>query len=484
MDDEVQSVIRDCLSALPRKGLPNTQEGIAVLTGFSVDMTKRNLKATTADKLNPRFLRRLAESAGLSVAEQFRRVGWLPGREVPERILLELSREIGPAARRLAEAAPYFERMARPASPAHVAAAEVLHSDPRISGRFDIRLRQFVSGTRHRAVTSNVAHITLSEGHEPLPLDEALTMADDAGLSWLPDDTDLRENPAYWSIRLELMARTHPVLHNGQEYSWQGGPRHRTWRLAVDGAAWPAQLLVQDAIGGRQGPLGHDPVTLRRENTLVFIGGRHGLGLAAPILAEALGRQYVLIREMITISESALVRDSDGRQDRTEAWAEAARMIEHRSSDPWGAVLLVRPAVFDGPKGSRALSLLRETSAQVIYARPPDAYLDWWTQRSAGLYNPEDETPIRRGKRTKVLYDKVEEVLKSRPNRANDLRILVPEPDRELPAHTPEIPGEVMDWSVRVAWKAARRLCRDIGDLRPGLLRDWQERLGEDPYAI
>jgi len=480
MDVQALEVINACRHALRRQGRKDSATAIARLTGYTESEVNGQLKATTA-KLKPHFVRRLAEEAGLSVSEQFHKLGWLPGRELPERELLELGREIGPAARRLAEAMPYFERMARPTPAAPFTAAEVLQTDRRIPGRFDVRLSQIVSGERYQTVTNHVAHVTLREGQRPLPIAEARQTAADAGVAWWPDETGVLEDESYWSLRLELMARTHRALHDGQEYSWQGGPRHLTWRPAVGDGEWPAQLLVQDAIGGRQGPIANAPVRLHQEKTIVFVGGRHGLGLAAAMLAEALGRQYVLIRELISINEAAFVRRSEGEVDRTEAWAEATRVIERRGAEPWPAVLLVRPAVFAGAKGPRALDLLRNTSAQVVYARPPDAYLDWWTKRSAGLYDPGDPEPIERGRRTRGLYDQIDEALHRRNGGEYDLLLDVPSAKGALPAHTPEIPAEVMDWSARVAWRAAQRLCRDVDDLRPGLISNWQERLSADP---
>jgi hypothetical protein len=54
----------------------------------------------------------------------------------------------------------------------------------------------------------------------------------------------------------------------------------------------------------------------------------------------------------------------------------------------------------------------------------------------------------------------------------------------------PEIPGEVMDWTARVAWTAIRRLGEPPGTrlgpvpLRPGRLSGWRELLAADPLAI
>jgi hypothetical protein len=227
----------------------------------------------------------------------------------------------------------------------------------------------------------------------------------------------------------------------------------------------------------------------------VVIGGRHGNGLAAALLAEALGRQFVLVRKNIDVTRHGYVRSvpPDAHRDRTGSWISVAQHIARtaESNTPWPTVVLVRPAVFEREGvGQRihayALRLLRTTSARIVYARPPAAYLSWWGARIEGNHRPGEHDGSAWAARTGVLYAEVEKVLAERvPGR--DLLLRTPDPALPLPSHDPAVPAHVMDSTVRVAWAAIEWLARQDGELphrlRAGDLRTWRHLLAADPDA-
>jgi hypothetical protein len=291
------------------------------------------------------------------------------------------------------------------------------------------------------------------------------------------------------------MARTCKALNTANEYSWQGGPGHRTWRSAAQ--EWPAHLLVQDIVAGLQQPETGEPGGPVAAGPIIFIGGRHGTGLAAALLAQALGRQFVLVRENIDVTRHGhiVALPVDAQRHRTRAWISVVEHIARRQAEghPWRAVVLVRAAAFAAAGGvwldPYAARLLSETSARLVYAKMPLAYLGWWSTRVEGNYRPGERDGAAWARRMRSLYGQVEEVLAGR-REPRDLLLRVPEPRSDLAPHLPEIPTEVMDWTARVAWTA---LCRMEGarmsgsgtaGLRSGRLADWRELLAADPLAM
>ncbi|MEN3541059.1 hypothetical protein AAH991_38505 [Microbispora sp. ZYX-F-249] len=436
--------------------------------------------------VQPDFLRKLGEASGIPVTRLFMEMGWLPESEVMN--VLGASQHLTAALRDLARLRPYLEQVATPPLPAPLAAAHALLGDPVSAERFEVRLDQIVCGGRYRTPAITVAEFSLKDGAHPLPLHAARRLAAESGVR-LSAEEEARNDPAFWSVRLELMARTRRVLDDGQEATWQGGPDHRTWEPVA--RAWPAHLLVQDAVGGRQRAASVAPRSLDRPCSLVVVGGRHGTGLAAPLLAEALGWQFVLIRGDVEVAPDGRVVPipQDSAAGRIRAWISAAERIEEAAGAgrPWQAVILVRPAAFDGRERhphleARAFDLLARTRARVIYARVPDAYLSWWGRRIEGDHLPGRYDGERWARRTRGLYERLEGVL-SRRTAGKDLLLHVPDPADGFAPHHPAIPDEVIDWSARVAWAAFNWVGRELGgdgDIRTGRLAQWAALLRED----
>ncbi|MCW2942251.1 MAG: family transcriptional regulator [Actinomycetia bacterium] len=487
--ERVKDVFRRCLRAMEARGIPPTAAEIARRTGLDDGQVRKILKCERP--VRPGFLRSLGELAGLPVSELFAELDWLPESEVLAPMSATLAGETHAALEALERARPHLDRLTGPALPAPLAAAGALLAVAEGAERFEVRLRQVVSGGRYRTATNGVGEFLLRPGHDALPYAEAAELAAVAGVRDLPSPVEAEADQEYWSVHLELAARTHQALNTGQEYSWQGGPGHRTWRSAAQ--SWPAHLLVQDLIGGSQQPEAGDPCDRPGLGPIVVLGGRHGTGLAAALLAEALGWQFVLVRENMDVTRHGHVVGvpADARRDRTRAWVSVAGHIERTVSlgRPWKAVVMVRAAAFADTGGPYAMRLLRDTPAQVVYARVPSAYLAWWAEREAGNFPPGERDGAAWADRTGSLYARLETVLRDR-NSPRDLLLRVPEPRADLTPCVPEIPGEVMDWTARVAWTAIRRFGEPPGTrlgpvpLRPGRLSGWRELLAADPLAI
>jgi transcriptional regulator with XRE-family HTH domain len=482
-------VVNRCLRAMRRRGMPGTAADIGRRLGLN-DSTVRKILAGERP-LRPEFLRDLGLLAGLPVAGLFQAMDWLPEDERPDPAGAGLTGQIGAALQVIGRALPSMERLGRPGPWAPVAAAQMVLGDEEGAERFDVRLSQIASGTRYRAVTGGVAEFALKPGAVALPYARVEELAEAAGVPWRPSPRYLDGHPEHSAVALELRARTHDLRRDGQEYSWQGGPGHRTWRSAA--RTWPAHLLVQDPIGGRQlvpagdTALGDDP------RPIVVIGGRHGTGLAAALIAEALGRRFVLVRGDIDVNRHGHVLSSDGFRDRMNAWMSVAQHITRSSEQgpDWPVVALVRPAAFadGGGRGvhSYAGRLLRTTPARIVYARTPPAYLTWWGSRIEGDHQPGEYDGAAWAACARDLYAGIESVLAGRPA-GRDLLVRVPDPAGPLPYDVPGVPDEVMDWTARVAWTAIEWLGeRDRGlrdRLRPGRLRTWRDRLAADPTAV
>ncbi|POX55099.1 hypothetical protein C3489_12365 [Streptomyces sp. Ru71] len=218
------------------------------------------------------------------------------------------------------------------------------------------------------------------------------------------------------------------------------------------------------------------------------------------MLAQALGRQYVLVRSLTEVAEGgALVpvrRDLVG--GRTTAWTSVATHIRerHLAGTPWPAVVVVRPYAFSSKGGldEVALDHLRHTPARIVFCRPSPAMLAWWAkrqERTAG--RARYHGPARRAEAERVL-DAVAAVLRERA-RGDDLHLRLPEPHREHdegaePEFAAQFPAAVADLQARVAWWVLRRLSEtDPGclprQLVPGSrLAQWSELLAADPRAL
>jgi hypothetical protein len=488
--EQAREVIERCLRAIAARGIPATAAEIARRTGADDGQVRKVLNL--GRPLRPEFLRQLAELAGLSVSELFAELGWLPEAEVLTRTSLALASDTNAALEALEQIRPQLERLTRPTPAAPLAAAEAVIAD---SERFEVRLCQIVSGGRYRTATSSLGEFQLQPGQKALPYEEAAELAVAAGVREpAPSTEQIAHDPAFWSVRRELAARTHLALNTGQEYGWQGDPEHLTWRTAA--RTWPTHLLVQDSIAGSPWPQTAGPCDRPDLGPIVMIGGRHDTGMAAAMLARALGRQFVLVRENMDITRHGHVvaLPADARRDRGRAWMSVARHIEDttKRGRPWQAVVLVRPAAFAGDGGGldpHATRLLRETSARVIYARTPVAYAAWWAARNAGNFRPGERDAAAWVARTLAQNALLEEVLSTR-DWFWDLFLHVPEPAGEFLPQVPEVPADIVDWTVRVAWTAVVRLGRPLGIsqkslvLHPGRLAAWRDLLLTDPLAI
>ncbi|GIH22246.1 hypothetical protein Aph01nite_05560 [Acrocarpospora phusangensis] len=480
--EQAREVLGRCLGALEGQGASVSASAVARRLGRDEGLVRKVLNGERP--LRPEFVRDLGVLAGVPVAELFQTLGWLPEDEVLPRAISGLADGLGAALRAFEDAQPYLAGLTVPVPAAPFTAAQVLLGDPAGAERFDVRLAQVVSPGRYRTTTATLAEFSLRPGQEPLPAAEVERLAAVAGIS--AEHGDRAEHDR---VRLELRARIRAALNDGQEYSWQGDPGHRTWRSAAQ--RWPTHLLVQDAIGGRQLPAGARPATWAGPATIVMIGGRHGTGPAAALLAEALGWRFVLVRPNLDVTRKGhvLAVPAGATRPRARSWQAVASHIaeSYAAGTPWPAVVLVRPAVFGTPE---AVAALRDTPARVVYARPPAEYLHWWGARIEGDHRPGEYDGAAWAGRVQQRYAELEHHLADRIA-GRDLLLRLPAPARELPPHLPELPGEVMDQTVRVAWTALRWLAVDAKDTKDtrdnflsGRLRGWQTALETDPDAL
>ncbi|MBO3749128.1 hypothetical protein J5X84_23880 [Streptosporangiaceae bacterium NEAU-GS5] len=482
-----REVVDRCRRALAERGVSTSAAGIARLLDRNEVLVRMILRGER--RLKPDFVRDLGQLAGVPVAELFQALGWLPEREVPGRAITDLADFMRGALRALEDARPYLVGLSRPVPAAPFAAADLLLADVEAAERFDVRIGQVVSGDRYRACTAAYAEFSPYPGVRPLEPERLARMAIAGGLT-VPAGDDERGGE-FGLLRAELMARIGPGLNDGQEYGWLGDPGQRTWKGMA--RSWPTHLLVQDVIGGRQRPAGEDPWDCADPRTLVLVGGRHGAGPAAGLLAEALAWQYVLVRANLTVSGMGHVQavPTDATRTRGRSWLAVAGHIaaRHVAGRPWKSVVLVRPQAFEAPGGGidpAALRALRDTPARVVYARPPLGYLHWWTGRMAGNRRPGGYDPAVEVERVQRLYAEIENSLADRVA-GHDLLMGIPRPESALEELTPEVPGEVFDHTVRAAWTALRWLSGHIESPlppRPGHLRAWRADLEHDRHAL
>ncbi|MEV0391077.1 hypothetical protein [Nonomuraea sp. NPDC050643] len=489
-ENPILEIAGRCMRALAARGEPTSMAAIARRLGRDDSLVRRILKGERP--IHPDFLRDLGLYAGVPVAELFHTMGWLPESELSAQELAALADEMRRAVGTLEKAEPYLAQLAQPAPAAPVMAAQLLLDDPAAAERFETRLSQVVSGDRYRAATATVAELGPRPGVRALPERELAALAAASALHVPRGPHD-----EFALVRLELRARTRRRLNNGQEYAWQGGAGQRTWRQAA--RDWPAHLLVQCAISGRQFPAGTVPWTCPEPRTIVMIGGRHGTGVAAALLAEALGWQFVLVRKNILVTRSGRIGavPIDAVRSRNRSWMAVAEHIARRDAErePWPAVVLVRPAAFVADAGGLSepeVRALLATPARIVTARPPGAYLRWWGRRIEGDYAPGRHDGESQSRRIAGHYDGLARHLARAERPAgHDLFLRVPPPrgtqEEMLPAQVPHLPGEVFDQTVRVAWATLSWLSevtRTPIRARPGRLRGWQTRLQADPDAV
>ncbi|MFJ3667180.1 hypothetical protein ACIPSE_12050 [Streptomyces sp. NPDC090106] len=446
--------------------------------------------------LKPEFVRALARLADLPVSDVFVELGWLPAEEVSGPDVLSLIRQLrdGVAAvgriPRQWEAA-WFDR-------APVAAAAGVLSGNHGARRFTAELTAVRSGEVYPTVVLDVAEFRLRPGQDPLPLAQAIALAERERV-WdtLPSFDAAGPGPAldYWSTRLELTALAHRALRERGEYSWQGLPGARLWLDAQDGHR-PRHLLVQDRIAAVERPARGVDGALPGPAVpaLVVIGRRPFAGGAASLLAEGLGMQYVLPRSDAEVTPDGQVVPvrRERLAGRVAGWLVSSEHLSarHRTVSPWRAVVLARPYVFaePGPGGDdRALRSLRDVPAHVVFVRPATRMLEWWAARQADCGVALEGGVRGWVERELDLYARIEETLRARPG-DRTLLVRVPEPDAPLPVVGWGWPAAVSDLQPRLAWTVLDWLDRTVNrrgprlaeGLGPGLLREWAPTLHRD----
>lgn len=452
----------------------------------------------------PEVVRDLARLATVSPVEAYLDLGWLD----------EADLALHSTGRRgaWAVAGDFSDLAVGAASPsAPEVAARAILRDETMRRRYAVELSTVESRGAYPLTTDVVAQIRLRPGASAPGLDDAQLKARLARVVGGPGEALLAGEPEFSAMRLDLAAFLAAPMRWSGQYSWQGEPGSRTWRPFA--SAWPAHILVQDVIGAVSRDASPNPWTARNTRPLIFLGGRYSTGTAAALTAEALGWQYVLVHSGASIGRAGTVAATrrDWLHGPAEAWSEASEHMVERvaAEDPWYAVLAVRPHSFITPDGGpdlSALEQLRQCPGRVVYVRPTEAVLDWWTARQVGL-SPngeyEDEAARHRAQ-LRLAFDRIEETLAERALDSGsvgreDLVLVQPEPEPEpreqdedrqrLDPYRPELPEQLVDDQVRLAWQVVNWLGRTsryapatpAKSLHPGALNRFRDRLGVDP---
>jgi hypothetical protein len=434
----------------------------------------------------------------MNVTDVYVALGWLPANEVMPPDAVRVAEHIASVAATLERLEPHVRRAldtSYMATPAPFAAASTLLADVNGAARFDARLFNVVSGRRYRAITNGGVEFSLRPGVTPLSSGALDDLVLGSGMAWRPDPERPCTERDYWSVQTELRARTYAVLHDTDlgQATWQGEPQTRTW--AEEARVWPAHLLVQDPFGGVSRPgrsSGWRPVAPR---TVVVVGARYSAGQAAAALAEALGWQFVPVRSDVEVTAGGRLFPvaRDRVTGRVMAWSSVARHIEQRQrdGDPWQAVVLVRPSALRG-RGEVdrfALQLLRNTTASVVYVRPPHEYLAWWAGRQEATAVPGQFNGAGWLSQTESELEMIEQALARR--NARDLYLQVPAPPAAVSESGASMPDELVDSQARLAWTVLGWL-DDVANrgqpslrsrLLPGSLATWMPALSTDPDA-
>ena len=492
----IRAVMEKVADAMAQLGLDPRPAAMGRRFGCSAATIK---KRYAGERRLPReFVDLAARAAGLRSVDLYLDLGWLPAEEV-------LSQEAAGIARTVDRMATTIVRLSDRLSGARLirrsaleAAVSTVLRAPASRDRYRATLSVVESGDRYRVPTYTIAEFKLREDAEPLALARAVDLAADQGIAAPSTVPDSPEAAAHLAVRLELMALTRDARANGDESTWQGDPGTRTWRTAAE--QWPTHLLVQSALTGASSATADRPWKPREPNPLIVVGSAYGAGPAAALLAEALGWQFVLVHNGMTVTSrgEVVAVDRFWPSGRTLAWTAVARHIAERTeADPWHAVILVRPQSFAGADHvdeRGALKALRGTEARVIYARPPADYLDWWAARQQGATaepDPAFDAPRWRERRS-TLLERIEATLAERRPARRDLQVELPPPDGPLDPYIPQLPGEIMDNQARLAWtaldwlnaEANTGLPRLAEQLRPSVLADLLPALAADPVRI
>jgi transcriptional regulator with XRE-family HTH domain len=472
---------------------------IASLTGASVATVSAYQKGVRRPTVE--FAKRLAVAAGMPVTRLFVTLGWLPPDELAVADRAQMATELITAAatlNRLEFHARQALEVVRLPAPAPFAAMAAVLGDPGGGSRFAATMSQVISGWQFPMITNTVVEFTLRPGAKPLSPGELEDLARRSGLVYRPHPTLMARDPDYWSVKLELMARANQTLHGADlgHYSWQGEPGTTTW---LDVAKQrPAHLLVQAPYGCVRRPAAADPWRPSQPTTLLLVGGRYSLAHAAALLAEALGWEFAPVRRRMDVTDSGAVvpvaRERIGGG--VLAWNSVAQYIErrHAAGSPWLAVVLLRPRTLRGRHGveARALEYLERTPATVVYLKPPREFVVWWARRQRGSNPLADLDVDRLAERTLEELARIEDVMRSRHGRHDDLCLSLPDPGGPLPAKSAQIPAEIIDVQPAIVYEILKwvdeTINRDgmsvIARLRPSSLTAWLPSLADVTSAL
>lgn len=490
----IRVVMRKIVTGLGAAGRDTSPAALSRAFGCSRETIQKRMNGER--RLPREFVAAAAPPAGLRTVDLYLDLGWLPPEEVLAEDSRALARTVDELATSLTRLSARLDGRQEPRRSALEAAVSAVLTSPTARDRFKVTLSIVESGARYRVPTYTVAEFKLRDGAEPLPLEEAVERARNMGIPAGGRAVQAAER-AHTAVRLELRALTHDARRNGDESSWQGDPGTVTWRGAAE--CWPTHLLVQSVLTGASSGVPRQPWSPPEPHPLVVVGSSYGAGPAAAMLAEALGWQFILVHNGMTVSRrgEVIAVDRSWRSGRTLAWTAVARHIAGRDeADPWRAVVLVRPQSFAGADDTderAALEALGSTPARVLYARPPAAYLEWWAARQQGMTaepDPEFNGPRWRTHRP-ALLERIETTLRQRPA-GHDLLIEIPQPRSPLEPHAPQLPAEIMDNQARMAWaalewlniEANKGLPRLSAILRPGIVEDLRDDLARDVMRI
>ncbi|ACU69183.1 transcriptional regulator, XRE family [Catenulispora acidiphila DSM 44928] len=481
--DQIERMMRRITDGhLRSTGRELTQAAVARYFGVSAE----TVRSWFSGRRNPGpdRVRDLARFAGVSPIEAFVDAGWLDESDVdPGR----------------SGAGGGGDQMYAPEAAVHA----LLH-DETMRARYAVRLLALESHGSYPLTTDVAAQFLLIPGAAVPALADVERLAGMARIVPSPSAAMLRRHPDYCAVRLELAAFVAEPLRWFGQYSWQGDAGSQTWRPAAD--RWPAQILVQDIVSGRSTEAAADGWSCRDQRPLVLIGGRYSSSMAAAMLAGALGWQFVLVHSGTVIDRSGQVVATrrDWLSGPAEAWREVAEHVgrSHAAGRPWPAVLAARPHSFLTPDGSPdhgALEQLRRTPARIVYARPHEAVLDWWTERQIGLSCEREykSTALALRKQIEAGFDHIEEALRARAETISaergreDLTIRCRRPSGALDPLRPQIPDGLVDDQVRLAWRSLTWLghtSRHAAELptrtpRSGPLRRFKRLLEADQEA-
>ncbi|MHC3471006.1 hypothetical protein ACYF6T_20155 [Streptomyces sp. 7R007] len=497
--ERLRTALEGCRAALAAAGRPCGDSALAAALNYKPETVRKYM---LGDRMPPpRFVRALAEFAGVSPARVFADIGWLPRHEALTAAPYERPSELAAAVSAISGVEAYVRRLPQARLPAPLRAVAALYDDRRAAVRFRADVAHVVSGEDYALATALVSEFRLTDGTEPLSWEDLKERALRAGfagrLTYHPSDAD--PGARHGRVRAELEITVGEALRAAGEYSWQGEPGTSLW--APVAAQWPGHLLVQNCLSDLHHPAA-SPWRGADRRPLVVIGAVWSAAYTAALVAGALGWEYVPVSSATEVHSGRVVQGDplDRRSGRLRGWAVTARHIEElqRLGRPWSAVILVRPYVFaeDRHYGRIMLDLLRDTCARVLYVRPSPRYLDWWAARRELTAVDRTPTGVWRAGIDRALQ-RVEDVLAVRRGGAGvagdgDLLLALPDPPSDPSPADPRFPGRLVDDQFRCAWRTlewldqtANRGRRSLfAELRPSALGDRAAQVQRDLLAV